>query len=361
LSVHSARRRVLESVLEAAGGDAALITQRANVRYLSGFTGSSGALLIVRSGAATLLTDFRYEEQAQTEVADGARVRVVRGPWMAALPDVLGEEVERIAFESDHLTVADHERLIEVLPDVDGVPVRDLVGTLRRVKDATELEAIERAVLIAERALERVLLAIDWRGGPTEIQVASALGAELRRGGSEVLPFEVIAAAGPRSALPHASPSDRPIETGDLLLLDFGARADGYCSDITRTFVLGPPEPWQATVHAQVLEAQTLARAAVVDGASCRDVDAAARDALARHEVDRYFGHSTGHGLGLEVHEGPSLSSRSEDTLALGNVVTVEPGVYLPGRGGVRIEDDVLVGDRGPRTLTNLPRELVQL
>lgn len=361
MSVHAKRRLALEAVLETAGHDAALITQRANIRYLSGFTGSSGALLIARSGASTLLTDFRYDEQANDEVQGPTRICITRGVWMATLPDVIGDQTRSVAFESDHLTVADHQRLVEAIPDVDCAPITDLVGGLRRSKDATEIEAIERAVSVAEEALERTLAAIDWHDRPTEQRVAGLLESELRQGGSETLPFEVIAAGGPRTALPHATPTDRCIEAGDLVLLDFGARVDGYCSDITRTFVVGTPEYWQATIHRQVLEAQTLGRAAVTSGAACRDVDAVTRGVLVRHEVDRYFGHSTGHGIGLEVHEGPSLSSKSEDTLVPGNVVTLEPGVYLPNQGGVRIEDDVLVGEEGPRTLTNLPRELIQL
>ncbi|MCG8469926.1 MAG: Xaa-Pro peptidase family protein [Gemmatimonadetes bacterium] len=359
--LQASRRLALEAALDADGLDAALITARPNIRYLTGFTGSSGALWLSRVGAPTLITDFRYDEQARDEVSSPTAVHIARGPWMGALSDVVRESVGRCGFEAETVTVADHERLAEILPDVELVPLRDLVETIRRVKDSTEIEAIERAVRVAETALNRTLSGIDWHDRPTERSVAVALELELRRQGSEALPFDAIVASGPRSALPHAMPSDREIEMGDLVLIDFGARVDGYCSDITRTFVVGAPADWQSGIHAHVLEAQELARSAALAGAACRSVDARAREALARHDEDQYFGHSTGHGIGLEVHEGPSLATRSEDSLEVGNVVTVEPGVYLPGKGGVRIEDDVLVAETGPRTLTNLPRELTQL
>ncbi len=348
-------------MLETLGHGAAVITARSSVRYLSGFTGSSGVLWIPIDGAPTLVTDFRYDEQARQEVGDAVAVHIALEGWISGLAAVVGGATGPAAFEAEHLSVSEYERLAEILYGTALKSTRDLVGALRAVKDGDEVRAIERAVAVAESALERTLAAIDWASRPTERQVAARLAAELGEGGSETLPFESIVAAGPRTALPHATPSDRNVERGDLLLIDFGARVDGYCSDITRTFVVGPAVPWQTAVHEQVLEAQALAREAVAGEVPCRVVDAAARDALARHGVDRHFGHSTGHGLGLDVHEAPSVSSRSEDTLAAGNVVTVEPGVYLPGRGGVRIEDDVLVEVAGARTLTSLPRALVEL
>lgn len=361
MNAHAERRLRLEAVLETAGYRAALVTARSSVRYLSGFTGSSGVLWIPIDGAPTLITDFRYEEQARQEVGDPMSVHIALDGWIPGLATIVGETVGAAAFEADHLTVAEYERLAESLHGTALKSTRDLVGLLRRVKDDGEVGSIERAVAVAESALQRTLKAIDWTARPTEREVAARLETELRDGGSEKLPFESIVAAGPRTALPHATPSDRNVEPGDLLLIDFGARVNGYCSDITRTFVLGRPEPWQVEMHEQVLEAHGLACQAIAAGTRCRVVDAAARDSLARHGVDRHFGHSTGHGIGLDVHEGPSVSSRSEDTLTIGNVVTVEPGVYLPGRGGVRIEDDVLIDVAGARTLTSLPRALVEL
>lgn len=356
-----ARRLRLEAATEAAGRRSVLVTARSSVRYLSGFTGSAGALWIPLEGPPVLVTDFRYEEQADIEVADPIRTHIGREGWIRGVAEVAADAGGVIAFEAEALTVADHESLRGVLPDIDFIPLRDLIRTLRQVKTRDEVDAIERAVAVAEGALNRLLSTMEWSAAPSEREIATALEMELRRGGSDPLPFDPIVAAGERSALPHATPADRRVEPGDLLLIDCGARVDGYCSDLTRTFVRGTPEPWQATLHDQVLEAQTAARGIIGHGVACRDVDRAVRAAFARHDVDGFFGHGTGHGIGLDVHEGPSLSSRSDDVLEAGNVVTVEPGLYLPGRGGVRIEDDVRIAEAGVRTLTRLPRALVRL
>ncbi len=363
-------RQRLEATMEAAGGRPVLVTARSSVRYVSGFTGSAGALWIPLEGPPVLVTDFRYEEQAGIEVADSAatsqsssaiRTHISREGWMRGVAQVAADPGGAIAFEAEGLTVADYESLRGMLPDVDFVPLRDLVRTLRRVKTRDEVDAIERAVAVAEGALNRLLSTMEWSAAPSEREIAAALEMELRLGGSDPLPFDPIVAAGERSALPHATPTDRRAEPGDFLLIDFGARVDGYCSDLTRTFVRGVPAPWQVTLHEQVLEAQTRAGEVIGPGIACRDVDRAVRETFARHDVEGFFGHGTGHGIGLDVHEGPSLSSRSDDVLERGNVVTVEPGLYLPGRGGVRIEDDVRIGEAGARTLTRIPRALVRL
>lgn len=355
------RRGRLEATTTAAGRRSVLVTARSSVRYLSGFTGSAGALWIPLEGPPVLVTDFRYEEQAAFEVADPIRTHIGRAGWIRGVAEVVADAAGPIAFEAESLTVADHESLRGMLPTIVLVPLRDIIGTLRRVKTRDEMEAIEQAVAVAEGAFNRLLSSMEWSAAPSEREIATALEMELRRGGSDPLPFDPIVAAGERSALPHATPTGRRVEPGDLLLIDFGARVDGYCSDLTRTLVRGTPEPWQTVLHEQVLEAQTKARETVGNGVACRDVDGAVRATFARHDMDAFFGHSTGHGIGLDVHEGPSLSSRSDDILARGNVVTVEPGLYLPGRGGVRIEDDVRIGEAGARTLTRLPRALVQL
>lgn len=356
-----ARRLRLEATTRAADRRSVLVTARSSVRYLSGFTGSAGALWIPLESPPVLVTDFRYEEQVDIEVADSIRTHISREGWIRGVAEVAADAAGPIAFEAEGLTVADYESLRDLLPDIAFVPLRNLIRTLRQVKTADEVDAIERAIAVAESAFNRLLSTMEWSASPSEREIATALEMELRRGGSGPLPFDPIVAAGERSALPHATPTDRRVEPGDLLLIDFGARVDGYCSDLTRTFVRGTPEPWQATLHEQVLEAQTKAREVIGDGVACREVDEAVRETFARHDMDGFFGHSTGHGIGLDVHEGPSLSSRSDDVLARGNVVTVEPGLYLPRRGGVRIEDDVRIGEAGARTLTRLPRALVRL
>ncbi|WP_420447626.1 M24 family metallopeptidase [Candidatus Palauibacter sp.] len=356
-----ARRLRLAATTRAAGHRSVLVTARSSVRYLSGFTGSAGALWVPLEGPPLLVTDSRYEEQAGFEVADPIRIRITREGWIRGVAAVAVDGGGPTAFEAEGLTVADYESLRRALPDMTFIPHLDLVRTLRQVKTRDEVDAIERAVAVAEAAFDRLLSTMEWSAAPSEREIAAALEMELRSGGSDTLPFDPIVAAGEHSALPHATPTDRPLESGDLLLIDFGARIDGYCSDITRTCIRGTPEAWQVTLHEQVLEAQTRAREAIRGGVACRDVDEAVRASFARHEMDGFFSHSTGHGIGLDVHEGPSLSSRSDEVLEPGNVVTVEPGLYLPGRGGVRIEDDVRITEAGARTLTRLPRALVRL
>ncbi len=356
-----ARRLRLVATTKAAGHRSVLVTARSSIRYLSGFTGSAGALWIPLEDPPVLVTDFRYEEQAGFEVADPIRTHISREGWIRGVAEVAADADGPTAFEAEGLTVADYESLRGALPDMTFVPHRDLILTLRRVKSRDEVVAIERAIAVAEGAFDRLLSTMEWSAAPSEREIAAALEGELRAGGSDSLPFDPIVAAGERSALPHATPTDRRLESGDLLLIDFGARVDGYCSDITRTCIRGTPEPWQVTLHERVLEAQSGAREVIGGGVACRDVDEAVRASFARHDMDGFFGHSTGHGIGLDVHEGPSLSSRSDEVLEPGNVVTVEPGLYLPGRGGVRIEDDVRITEAGARTLTRLPRALVRL
>ncbi|MFM8602480.1 MAG: M24 family metallopeptidase, partial [Gemmatimonadota bacterium] len=238
-------------------------------------------------------------------------------------------------------------------------PTTHLVEALREVKDAEELARIRTAVAIAETALERTLPTI--RVGQTELEVAGRLEFELRRAGSEGFSFECIVAAGDRSALPHARPTSRPIRAGEFLLIDFGAVHAGYCSDLTRTVVMGPPSDRQRAIHDLVQEALGSASAGVRAGMRGRDADAIARDYIARGGYGEAFGHSLGHGIGLEVHEAPRLSSMADAPLPVGAVVTIEPGIYLEGWGGVRIEDNVVLHPDGPEVLSRFPRELVSL
>jgi len=357
-----ARRARLDGALESARVDGVVITQLANVRYLSGFTGSSATLVHVPGDATTLITDSRYGEQATAEVPADVHVHVSAEGWVDAL-GALWEDggPARVGFEPESLTVREHDRLTERVEGVEAVPTPGLVAPLRAVKSPAEIERIAEAGRLAEAALEALLAGVDWSAAPTEIAIAARLELELRQRGSERHPFETIVAAGPRSSLPHARPSGRRVERGELLLIDFGATVDGYCSDVTRTFVIGTPADWQREVHSRVLEAQTAAIAVAGPGVPAVEVDAAARDRIAGHGLGDRFSHSTGHGIGLEIHEEPRVSSRSADVLEVGNVVTVEPGVYLPGRGGVRIEDDVAVTGDGHRVLTSAPRDLLRL
>ncbi|MFQ5746366.1 MAG: M24 family metallopeptidase [Gemmatimonadota bacterium] len=357
---HGRRLQALRSPAVDARLDGYLISHGPNVRYLSGFSGSS-ALLLVRPEEAALVTDARYAEQAGAEVAPEVTVHVRKGSAYAALASVLrdGRRGLRLGFEDAHLTVADRARLEEACEDVAWKPAGDPVGTLRSVKERAEIRSMARAARLADGALAALLPEI--RPGMTEREVAARLEYLLRLQGSDPVPFETIVASGPRTSLPHARPSARRIEAGDLLLLDFGASVHGYASDITRTFVVGPASDWQWELHAAVSKALEAALAVLRAGAPARDVDRAARTSLEADGLGDAFGHGTGHGIGLEVHEVPGLNSRSDDVLREGNVVTVEPGAYLPGRGGVRIEDDVLVEAKGGRVLTHAARELLEL
>jgi Xaa-Pro aminopeptidase len=344
--------------------DALLVSALPNVRYLTGFTGSN-ALVLVTAHDALFITDFRYATQVKQEVA--SELRVVIEPvslWTRLWKELKTlPAVEVIAFETAHVT--HHEAAKIVTEGGEGAgwawrPALNLVEVLRESKDDTELAHIRTAVEIAEHALARTLPQV--RVGLTELAVAGILEYEMRLAGSERTAFETIVAAGPRSALPHARASAQVIASGDLLLIDFGASSGGYVSDITRTFIVGrAADVKQQEIHDVVREANGSASALVRAGMRGRDADALARDYIERHGLGAAFGHSTGHGIGLEVHEAPRLAKTAEAPLPLGAVVTIEPGVYLEGWGGVRIEDDVVLTSEGPQVLTSFERGLVQL
>lgn len=357
------RLAALRASLAAAQLDALLVSALPNVRYLTGFSGSS-ALLVVTARDALLLTDFRYALQVKHEVGDAARVVIETTSLWTRLFAVLADlgPVESIGFESAHLPHADVQRLLDAHRDAPRWkwrPALNLVETLREQKDAAEVARIREAVRIAEEALERTASAV--RPGMSEFEICGLLEGRLRAAGSEAHPFEAIVASGERSALPHARSSARTVGAGDFLLIDFGAVSGGYCSDITRTFVVGKASTEQRDIFEIVREGNATASGAVRGGIRGKDADAVARDYIGRRGWGEEFGHSLGHGIGLEVHEAPRLSKASEAPLPVGAVVTIEPGIYRPGWGGVRIEDDVLVGAQGSEVLTTFARELIEL
>ena len=331
--------------------DRMLVTDLVNVRYLTGFGGTNGAC-VCGEGVRLFLTDFRYTERAAAEVEDWD-VLTVEGDWLASLAEHL---TGRVGFEDDHMAVRTLRRLEEKLSDgVEAVPSGGAVEKLRRVKDAEELAAIAAASELADDV---------WRwslelglAGRTEHEVARAAEARIRELGADPS-FPAIVAAGPNGALPHAGPGEREIGRGELVVFDMGARLDGYCSDGTRTFATGEPGEEARGVYEVVREAQAAALAAVVAGAGGEALDSVARDRVEAAGYGERFGHGLGHGVGLEVHEAPRVSQRSEDVLEPGEVVTIEPGIYLPGELGVRIEDLVVVTERGCRNLSGLPKEL---
>jgi Xaa-Pro aminopeptidase len=330
------------------------------VRWLSGFSGSS-AFLWVQPGSAVLITDFRYRTQAAEETHGEVSVRITSTDLFDELARCLSSwgPVPRAGFEDANLSVRDRRALGEACGGVMWEPAGGLVDELRVSKDPAEIDAIRGAVRVAELALNDVLGRVEE--GVSERELCSELVFRLRREGSESMPFEPIVASGPRSALPHASPGGRTLREGDLLLIDFGATVEGYCSDMTRMFCLGPPAPWQREVHDLVTRAVREAIEATKAGVHARDVDRAARTVIEEAGFGERFGHGTGHGVGLEVHERPSVNARSRELIAEHSVVTIEPAVYLPGRGGVRLEEMVLATEGGREVLTSFPLGLREL
>ena len=356
----SRRLAALADGLTAAHVDGLLVTSLPNIRYLTGFSGSS-ALLFVTPRDIVLITDFRYQTQIAEEVGELAHIIIEpqslwSGLWqqLAQLPSV-----EVAGFESAHLLHRDFQRLLEAGARCQWRPTVDLVETLRERKDDQEVALIEHANSIATRALERTLPQV--RAGMTELEIAGVLEKALRDEGSEGFPFPSIVASGPRSALPHARSTDRRVAAGEFLLLDFGAETGGYCADVTRTFVVGHAAPEQREIYEVVRTANESASRQVRAGMSGRDADAIARDYIEQRGFGELFGHSLGHGLGLEVHEAPRLARTADGALAEGAVVTIEPGIYRAGWGGVRIEDDVFLAADGPRILTGFTHELIEL
>jgi len=341
----------LEELLAERELERMLVTDLTNVRYLTGFTGTNGAC-VCGPGLRLFLTDFRYTERAASEV-EGWEPITIGGDWLGAIAERLEG---RVGFEDDHMAVRVLEKLKEKLADgVEPVAAGGTVERLRRVKDAEELAAIEAASELADEvwgwSLERGL------AGRSERDVARAAEARIRELGGDPS-FPAIVAAGPNGALPHAEPGEREIGRGELVVFDMGAKLDGYCSDGTRTYATGDPRAEAREVYEVVLAAQLAALEAIAAGVDGEAVDQAARKVIdAAGHGDR-FGHGLGHGVGLEVHEGPRLSLRSDDVLAAGEVVTVEPGIYLPGKLGVRIEDLVVVEAGGYRNLSALPKDL---
>jgi Xaa-Pro aminopeptidase len=354
------RIAALHDRLPEAGVDALLVTALPNIRYLTGFTGSAGLLLVRPPEPPVLVVDFRYGVQGEAETGGVAELAVDRTSVWSRLGQVLTRAPDgRLGFEREHVTVADLARL-EAAAQGRCLPVSGLVEALREVKSPEEVAAVRVAAALAQDALAEVLPTV--RVGESERHIAARLEAALRWRGSEWHPFQTIVASGPRSALPHARTSDRPVGRGEWLLLDFGAIVDGYCADLTRTVVVGAaPDARQHDTYEAVRRAQLHARTAVRAGMTGRAADALARDLLAADGLADAFGHSLGHGLGLEVHEAPRLAPTVDAPLPAGAVVTIEPGVYFPGWGGIRLEDDVWLGPDGPDCLSDGRTGLVVL
>lgn len=357
VSVDVGERRAerLEPLLAEREIDLLLVSDLLDLRYLTGFTGTNG-LALAGPARRVFVTDFRYVEQAEEQVHGWDRIKGERD-LVAALLAQLPEGELRLGFDDQHLTVAQHRKLAESVPaGVELLPAGGLIAKLRAVKEPEELRAIAAAAELADQAF--ATLPELGLAGRTERAVAFELGAELHRLGSEPS-FPIIVASGAHGALPHAEPREIEIGAGELVVVDMGARLDGYCSDCTRTLASGEPGDEARAVYDIVLEAQLAALAAVRAGAGCVAVDGVAREIIEAAGHGEEFGHGLGHGVGLAVHEGPRLAPRAEGLLRTGNVVTVEPGVYVPGHFGVRIEDLVAVAEDRAEIYTQFPKELV--
>ena len=354
--------RRTEALFERVGAyaDAALILSEVNRFYFSGFAASDGALLIRKNGAL-FFTDSRYTEAAEKKL--GAAFVRDSEKLFETLQAIFAEEgVKTVAVENDRLTLAEFDRLQKRLPDAAfdaSARLAEDIDVLRAVKAPDETEKITEAQRIAEQAFEHILTFI--RPGVTEKEIALELEYHMLRNGADGLSFETIAVSGPNTSLPHGVPGERAVQPGDFITMDYGALKDGYHSDMTRTVALGRVTEKQRLVYETVFAAQEASLASLREGVSCFDADRCARDVIAGAGFGAYFGHGTGHGVGVEIHEQPRLSPKSKQILSAGNVVTVEPGVYLPGEFGVRIEDMAFVTPEGCVNLTRCPKHLIVL
>jgi Xaa-Pro aminopeptidase len=337
--------------------DAILITSAINRRYISGFTGSAGAVLI-SSDDARFITDFRYTEQAEKE-AQSFQIVEHKGGIEAEINKQLKEmNVSRLGFEKDYITYSQFERYENEF-DASLVPVSGLIETLRLIKTPEELEIMKKAAKIADDAYHHIQSFI--KPGVKEVEVANELEFFMRRQGATSSSFDTIVASGYRSAMPHGVASEKEIQSGELVTLDFGALYQGYCSDITRTLAVGEVSEELRTIYDIVLEANMRGVNSIKPGMTGIEADKTTRDYIEEKGYGENFGHSTGHGLGMEVHEGPRLAKTSEQHLEPGMVVTVEPGIYIPGVGGCRIEDDIVITENGNERLTFSTKEFIQL
>jgi Xaa-Pro aminopeptidase len=360
---YSQRRDRLRRRLTAAGLDAILVTDLVNVHYLTGFTGSNAAVLVYADAddaRAVLATDGRYRTQAAQQAPD-VLLEIDRACGRHLTTLAATDGMKRVGFESHVVTVDGFDQLVKAAGDVELVRASGTVEDLREIKDDGEKALLRLACEAADAALSTLITRGGIRPGRTERQVARDIEALMLDQGADGISFETIVATGSNSAIPHHRPTDSELAPGDFVKIDFGALVGGYHSDMTRTFVLGRAAQWQLDIYGLVAAAQAAGREALAPDIACRDVDAAARDVIADAGYADNFGHGLGHGVGLQIHEAPGISASSNATLHSGCAVTVEPGVYLPGRGGVRIEDTLIVDAAGPELLTRFPKELAIL
>jgi Xaa-Pro aminopeptidase len=359
----SQRRDRLRQRLKSDGLDAMLVTRLVNVRYLAGFTGSNAALLIrADDDTPVLATDGRYRTQAAQQAPD-AEIVIERACGKVLTGRAAADGARRLGFESHVVTVDGFDSLVKEACDTELVRAAGTVEALREVKDAGEVALLRLACEAADAALADLVEGGGLRAGRTEREVGRELESLMLDHGADAVSFETIVATGANSAIPHHRPTDAMLTAGDFVKIDFGALVAGYHSDMTRTFVLGTAADWQLEIYQLVADAQRAGREALRPGAELREVDGAARQLIVDAGYGEQFSHGLGHGVGLQIHEAPGIGATSAGTLLAGSVVTVEPGVYLPGRGGVRIEDTLVVGEQADTAelLTRFPKELAIL
>ncbi|WP_018295603.1 aminopeptidase P family protein [Corynebacterium lubricantis] len=350
------RRRRLSARLAGQRIDDMLVTHLTHVRYLSGFSGSNGALILSKDLSAGIATDGRYTTQIAEEVPDIPAI-IQRATAQALLEKV--PEGRRVGYEASHVTIAELESWQDSLPDdVTLVPVTGVIEDLRLIKDPIEIQFLTEIAELASRAMEDLLAAGELRAGRSEIEVAADLEYRMRKLGAERPSFDTIVASGPNSAKPHHGASDRIITDGDIVTIDFGAHRRGFNSDMTRTFMVGEPSEFAREIYGVVLEAQLAGCRAATPGTALVDVDKACRDIITEAGYGEYFVHSTGHGIGLDVHEAPSAATTGTGELAENMTLTIEPGIYVPGKGGVRIEDTLVITSGAPKIITSVNKQL---
>ncbi len=353
------RELEVKRLLEKAEVEAVLVTDPYNMRYLSGFSGGEGALLLT-DRKKVLITDSRYTEAAGRETDFLVLEESRSNPRGELLAQLAGEyRVSRMGFEDAAVTYQEYEKLRKALPEQELIPLGGLLDSLRAVKTEEELKLIRRAESIGDLAFAKILEVL--KPGISELEVAAELEYQMKRAGAEGLSFDTIVASGFHSSMPHAVPTEKKLEPGDFVTMDFGCRYRGYCSDMTRTVVIGKASQEQKKIYQTVLEAQRLALDQLSAGKTGRQVDAVARGHIAQAGYGKYFGHGLGHSLGLFIHEEPRLSPGDDTLLLPGMVETVEPGIYVPGFGGVRIEDLAVVKEESCENYTGSPKELIEL
>lgn len=356
--MYEARLEGLRQALSEADVQALLVSSPNNVKYLSGFEGDSGWLLVTQS-ELYLITDFRFMIQAEEE-APGSTLVIYRGNVVETVKKLVDREnITRLGFESKYCSYDGFKRMETAMPGISLCGLKSMVETLREIKEPFEIDLLRKAVEIADGAFEHVLNHV--RPGVSEIELAAEIEFFMRRQGADRPSFETIIGSGFRGALPHGTASRRRLESGDLVVIDFGAYNEGYCSDITRTVVIGQASPEQKKIYNIVLEAQLAALEAVAPGRRCCEIDGIAREIISANGYEANFGHGLGHGVGVEIHESPALNPRNQDELQPGMVITIEPGIYIQGWGGVRIEDMVIVTESGCEILTKSGKELLEL